>query len=83
MNLFAEGSKNNPNEQAQKEQEDFQAYLLAENEKLAKAQEEYLAGRMALMATMTAGEWETYLEKEMYENAKGLADSNIRGYETR
>ncbi len=80
MNLFAEGTKNNPNEQARKEQEDFQAHLLAENEKLAKAQEEYLAKRTALMNTMTEEEWENYLQAEAIENAKEF--SNMKEYET-
>lgn len=84
MNLFAEGSKNNPNEQARKEQEDFQAWQQAENEKMAKDQAEYLARRIALMATMTEEEWEEYLQVEATNYAATEFKNNpMKAYETR
>jgi hypothetical protein len=79
MNLFAEGTRNNPNDKARKEQEEFQAWQLAENEKLAKAQAEFIAQRQALMATMSPQEWEEFLQDEAIENAKrGMKEYELR-----
>jgi hypothetical protein len=82
MNLFAPGTKNNPNEKARKEQEDFQKWQLAENARLQKEQERFIAARLKLMASMTEEEWEEFLEMEAVENAQKRA-GNTEEYETR
>ncbi len=81
-NLFAPGTKNNPNDQARKEQQEFQAWQQSENERLEKEQEIYLAQRIALMNTMTEQEWESFLEAEAIENAKARAQGT-KQYELR
>jgi hypothetical protein len=53
-----------------KEQIEFQKWQLAENDRLQKEQEKFVAERMALMATMTDEEWEEFLRAEAVENAK-------------
>jgi hypothetical protein len=82
MDLFAPGTKHNPNEKARKEQADFQAWQQAENERLQAEQAAVLKERLALMATMTSEEWEEFLQLEAIENAKRRAP-NTRQYELR
>ena len=82
MNLFAEGTANNPNDEARKEQEDFQAWQQEENARLAKEQETYLASRIEMMNSMTEQEWEEFLQAEAIENAKARADQT-KDYELR
>ncbi len=71
MDLFAAGHKNNPETQAQKtDRETLQDFQRTENERLQREMAEFAAKRAALKATMTAAEWETFLQQEAIENAK-------------
>lgn len=60
----------------------FQKWQQEENDKLAKAQVEYLAERTALMNTMSENEWEEFLQAEAIENAKARAGTT-KQYELR
>jgi hypothetical protein len=64
------------------EQIEFQKWQLAENDRLQKEQEKFVAKRMALMATMTDEEWEEFLRAEAVENAKARAKTT-KQYELR
>ncbi len=71
MDLFAAGHKSNPETQAQKEdRERLQAFQRTENERMQREMAEFAAKRAALKATMTAEEWQKFLQEETAENAK-------------
>jgi phage terminase large subunit-like protein len=82
MDLFAEGTKNNPNSKAQKEQEEFRQWQIEENKRLEKEAAEFIAKRIDLMESMSPEEWEDYLQTEAIENAQKRAFST-KEYETR